>query len=231
MCGRFAIEISPEVLAEVFGVGLDDDDDLRTTFNAAPGTDQLVIGVDGEGVRRARRYRWGFVPGWSAADEGAARPMINARSETAATKPTFRAAFASSRCLVPMTAFYEWESRGGTKQPWLFRLRGGAPFAVGGLTSRFRDADGAVHRSFCLLTTSANTTVAAIHDRMPVIVAPAEFGRWLDPSASRPELVAPILTPFPPERMESWPVSRAVNSPGNDGRELVEPVAREGLPF
>ena len=150
--------------------------------------------------------------------------MINARAETAATKPAFRSAFRQRRCLILGDGFFEWAKQGKKKQPYLFRLQGGGPFAFAGLWEH-REQGGRVIDSCTILTTDANELVKPVHDRMPVILAPADFERWLDPKATKlPELQA-LLRPYPAEAMTAYPVDTRVNSPRNNDAACVAPLA------
>ena len=222
MCGRFAVDIHLGVIEEVFELGDDHDAiELSPTWNAAPGTEQVVVRRGREGERRAARPRWGLVPHW-ADDPSIGNRLVNARSESAAEKPAFRDAFARHRCLIPATGFYEWDSRSGTRDPWFYVVDQGAPFAIGGVWSRWRDEEGDVLDTFCVLTTEANALTTAVHDRMPVLVDRGEYDRWLAPDTSSDALAA-IMRPFDPQRMDGWMVSRDVNKPQNDGPELIRP--------
>jgi len=149
--------------------------------------------------------------------------LINARSETAAAKPAFRAALRRRRCLVPADGFYEWQRREGRKQPYHMRRRDGAPFALAGLWERWEGPDGAID-SCALLTTAANELMRPIHDRMPVILDPQTFDLWLDPSMQDVERVQSLLRPYPAEAMIAYPVSPMVNNARNDNPQCVLPL-------
>ena len=210
---------------------------LRPRYNVAPSQDVAVARAAdpgsqsgaGEG-RTLSMMRWGLIPAW-AKDHAIGHKLINARSETAAQKPSFRSAFRRRRCLIPADGFYEWQGRGRTRQPWLFGLRGGAPFAVAGLWERWTVPEGAAltgslaERSpgdavetCTILTTAANETVARAHSRMPVILPPDAWDAWL-----ADEEVP--LAPYPADAMTAWPVSTHVNRPANDDPRCVEPVS------
>jgi putative SOS response-associated peptidase YedK len=148
-----------------------------------------------------------------------------ARRETAAEKPSFRAALKQRRCLVPIDGFYEWKAtaKSKTKQPHLIRLKSGQPLALAGLWETWSAPDGELVESFTILTTDANDVLRPIHDRMPVIIAPEDYDRWLD-KATAPEDVQALLRPFPAEGMESYPVSTLVNNPRNESPKCLEPV-------
>jgi putative SOS response-associated peptidase YedK len=160
----------------------------------------------------------------SAADDphGGNR-LINARAETAATKPSFRSAFQSRRCLIPADGYFEWQKQDGKKQPFYFHRRDGQPFAFAGLWERWAPPDGEAIESCTILTTVANELARPVHDRMPVIVAPADFSQWLDPAAKAEPLQA-LLRPFLAEVMEAYPVSQFVNNVRNQGPQCIERV-------
>jgi putative SOS response-associated peptidase YedK len=150
--------------------------------------------------------------------------MINARAETAAEKPSFRSAFRKRRCLVLADGFYEWQKAGGKKQPYLFRLAGGEPFAFAGLWEHW-GKDGKGIDSCTILTTDPNGLVKPLHDRMPVILSPRDFDLWLDPKVEKgPELQA-LLRPYPAETMTAYPVGLRVNSPRSNDAACVAPLA------
>jgi putative SOS response-associated peptidase YedK len=156
--------------------------------------------------------------------------MINARSETAAEKPAFRAAFRRRRCLVVADGFYEWQKTNGTKQPFYIRFRDTQPFAFAGLWEHWKGLDEQVIDSCTLLTTQPNDLLRQVHNRMPVILQPRDYDLWLDPEVQKPELLQPLLLPYPPEEMDAYPVSRYVNSPDNDTPKCIEPLPlQQGL--
>ena len=149
------------------------------------------------------------------------------KAETAAIKPMFRGAFRKNRVLVPADAFYEWKVVAGKKQPYLIRMRDGAPFGMAGLLERWRGPEGEV-QTFAVLTTEANALMAEIHNRMPAIIRPGDYASWLDPEVSDVVLLQGMLGPYPERAMEAYPVSRRVNSPANDGPDLIEPLPAQG---
>ncbi len=228
MCGRFTQRMSWRELHErmdLIGTPLN----LRPRYNVAPGQDVSVVRA-AEGGRSLAMLRWGLIPAW-AKDPAIAWKLINARSETAAQKPSFRAAYRHRRCLIPADGFYEWRREGKPRQPWLFGLTDGAPFAFAGLWERWTVPAGAAltgslaERSqgdavetCTILTTAANETVAPVHGRMPVILPRDAYDPWL-----AGEDVP--LPPFPANDMTAWPVSMLVNRPANDDPRCVEPVA------
>ena len=192
-------------------------------WNAAPRMDLLVVRHDDVGGGRvADCMRWGLVPSWSK-DAGIGDKAINARSETVTDKPMFRGAWrAGRRLLIPLNSFFEWRTVGKGKQPFAFGLVGGEMMGVGGLWESWRRPDGAEMRTFTVLTVAANSTVAAVHGRMPVIVAEEDFEAWLRGSS---EVANGLLRPYRGP-MRSWAVSRAVNRVGGeDGPECLDPAS------
>ena len=147
---------------------------------------------------------WGLVPSW-ADDPAIGNRMINARAETAADKPSFRTALRRRRCLVVADGFYEWQKLGKRRQPMFIHMRDDRPLAFAGLWESWEGADHSALESCTILTTAANDLVRPIHDRMPVIVAPEDYGRWLDPAVQKPEPILPLLRPYPSEPMEAYP--------------------------
>ena len=228
MCGRFTNRFSWKELHELLdlvGAPLN----LRPRYNAAPSQDVAVARAAEEG-RTLSMLRWGLIPSW-AKDPAIGHKLINARSETVAEKPSFRSAFRHRRCLIPADGFYEWQRRGGTRQPWLFGLRGGAPLVFAGLWERWTVPEGAAltgslaERSpgdavetCTILTTAANETVAPVHGRMPVILPPDAWDAWL----AGDEI---SLAPYPADAITAHPVSTHVNRPANDDPRCVEPIS------
>ena len=176
-----------------------------------------------EGARPCAPHWWGLIPYWAKEKSFGAR-TVNARAETVAEKPAFRAAVRARRCLVPADGYYEWSELGPRKQPYLFRLASGEPFALGGLWESWNGPEGVLH-SFCLITTEPNELAARVHDRMPVIVPEEEYDRWLDPAVRDPQAVRALLRPYPAEEMIGFPVSTLVNNVRNQGPEVAERLA------
>ena len=219
MCGRYTLATPVGRLADEFGFDTSSKH-FRTSYNVAP-TQQVPAVLAEGGTRRLEMLRWGLVPSW-ADDPGIGARMINARSETAPEKPSFRSAFRRRRCLIPADGFYEWKRLNGSKQPYYFRLDGGRPFAFAGLWESWNE-DGEI-RSCTILTTTANDLAEEIHERMPVILPRTHYDAWLDPETEDEELAA-LLGPYPGDDLEVYPVSRFVNSPGNDDPRCIEPAA------
>lgn len=223
MCGRFARRSTREVLADWFGVDLEDLPPFPASYNVAPQSVQPVVRQNPEtGAKEFALLRWGLVPSW-AKDAKIGYSTINARAEEAANKPAFRDALRKRRCLVPADAFYEWAKRDAkTKQPFAFGLKSGAPFALAGLWERWRPKEGEPLETFTILTTDANELVEPAHNRMPVILEPKDYSRWLEPAAPE-RLPVDLLRPLPAEQMVSWPVSDRVGNVRNDDPDLLEP--------
>jgi putative SOS response-associated peptidase YedK len=165
--------------------------------------------------------RWGLIPGW-AKDPAIGARLINARAETVAEKPAFRAAFRRRRCLVLADGFYEWQKSAKRKQPFFFHLRDDRPFAFAGLWESWEGGDNSHLETCTILTTEPNDLVATVHDRMPVILAPDAHDAWLDPAVEQPDRLTPLLRPYPAEAMDAYPVGPLVNSPTHDGPGCIE---------
>jgi len=221
MCGRFARRSTREVLAEWFGVDLEDAPAFEPSYNAAPQSAQPVVrpGRD-SGEPEFALLRWGLVPFW-AKDAKIGYSTINARAEEAQAKPAFRDALRKRRCLVPADAFYEWQKRNAkSKQPFAIGLKSGEPFAFAGLWDSWRAKDGEPLETFTILTTDANEVLERIHDRMPVILEPKDYKRWMEP-ASVEHLPVDLMRPYPAECMTVWPVSGRVGNVRNNDPELL----------
>ena len=219
MCGRFTLTSTPEALAERFG--LDAPPGTAPRFNIAPGQEVLAVRASSTGTRRAEPLRWGLVAPWSSPGQGP--PLINARSETAALRPAFRDAFRARRCIVPANGFYEWADLGGYRQPYWIAPPGGALFGIAGIWERWTAPDGARLESCALLTTAANERIAALHDRMPAILAPAQYAAWLDPAQDVAALGA-LLAPLASDALALRPVGTRVHRLENDDPSLLDAV-------
>lgn len=212
MCGRYALHASPEVVALQFGLA--SVPAFAPRYNIAPAAQVLVVRADG-----AATVKWGLVPRWAKDVKGnppIGAGMNNARAETVAEKPSFRDAFRKRRCLIPASGFYEWKLEGRLKQPYYIHPAAGELFAFAGLWERWEGPGGPLE-TCAVITTEPNAVMAPIHERMPVIVAPADYGRWLAGAGGLPG-------PCPPESIAAHPVSRAVNRAANDGPELLLPL-------
>ncbi len=228
MCGRFASTTPTDALASYFGAeapGTDDGALDEPDFNVAPTRDVPVVRVRDE-RRRLDGLRWGLVPRW-AKDLRIGSKMINARAETVATKNSFRSAFARRRCIVTADGFYEWQRHeDGSKQPMYIHRGDEDPLAFAGLWERWTDAE--AHRefqTFTIITTSANSTMEPIHDRMPVLLAPQNWDQWLDPANHDTEDLQRLLVPAPDGLLVTRPVSDRVNNVRNNDATLLDPVS------
>lgn len=221
MCGRFTLTVPGEQAAQQFGLS-DPSVKLAPRYNIAP-TQPVAAVRAAETGRELALLRWGLIPPW-AKDLSIGARMINARAETAAEKPAFRSAMKQRRCLILADGFYEWQTTGSSKQPFYFRVAGDGPFAFAGLWEHWRSPQGDQIHSCTILTTEANELVRPLHDRMPVILRPEDYGRWLDPALRDAAAVADLLAAYPADAMHTYPVSKSVNRVSNDGAELIAPL-------
>jgi len=248
MCGRFTLRAPASVVAEQFAVfGAPP---FAPRFNIAPSQPVAVVRLApgchwllasqcpdvmdrnpactgrqaASGTRRQLVHlRWGLIPGW-AKDPAVGNRMINARAETVAQKPAFRAALRRRRCLLPADGFYEWRGSGKRKQPYFIRMRDDGLFAFAGLWESWQAAGQTAIESCTLLTTEPNDLLRPIHNRMPVILAPQSYGQWLDPGVEQVEQLAPLLVPYPSQQMTAHPVDTLVNNPANEDPRCIAPV-------
>lgn len=220
MCGRFTLHHDAESIAERFDVQ-ETAVAVEPRYNIAPQQNVPVITAL-QSDRILDGFRWGLVPGW-AKDASVGQKMINARSETLTEKPSFRTALVRRRCLIPADGFYEWERHAdGSRHPVHFRLRSGEPFAFAGLWEEWQEpSTNELLRTCAIVTTSANETVGRVHDRMPVMLARDLEDIWLDMSVRDTALLSSFCVPFPDSDMEAFAVSRRVNSPANEGPDLL----------
>ncbi len=220
MCGRFAQIDGGRALVE--HVSAYAAPAAAPRYNVAPGQTVPVLRQLSDTAAGLAPLRWGLIPSWSR-DATIGNRLINARSETVAEKPSFRAAFRARRCLIPADGFYEWQRLDGRKQPYFIRLAAATPFAMAGLWESWRGAAGVVE-TFTILTTAANDTVRPIHERMPVILDPAAHDAWLDPDNGDPKKRRGLLMPYA-GAMIALPVGNHVNRVGNDDRRCIEPLS------
>jgi putative SOS response-associated peptidase YedK len=219
MCSRYFLDADGNVIAYTFNVPVHDR--IRKRFNIAPTQQAPVVRVGEGGSREVAMLRWGLVPSW-AKDPAIGNRMINARSETAAEKPSFRHAFRNRRCLVPASGFYEWTGEAGHKIPHAITCADQPVFAFAGLWESWCDRanPGAPPvETYTLLTTNANRALAAIHDRMPVILSPADHETWLSAPAAE---AAQLLNPYADGPMRERVVSTRVNNPRNESEDLLQ---------
>ena len=238
MCGRFAVDATPDEIASHFALA--DVEDFPARYNIAP-TQPILLVIAGNPrepgsnlpERRSLLVRWGLIPAW-AKDPSDLPLMFNARSESAAEKASFRAAMRHRRALIPASGFYEWRRDGKNKsQPYWIRPKGGGIVAFGGLMETFAEPGGSEIDTGAILTTAANDDIAHIHDRMPVVIKPQDFARWLDCRNFEPRDVADLMQPPEQGLFEAIPVSDKVNKVANIGPELqqrVEPSAAVKTP-
>jgi putative SOS response-associated peptidase YedK len=226
LCGRFALSIIPASFQRVFGVA--PPEGYRARWNIAPETPVLTVRAGEGGTREAVPVRWGMLGPWMKDPKDPGR-QINARSESAAEKPMFRAAFRQHRCVIPADGFYEWQKgEGGPSRPFFVRRRDGEPLAFAGLWQPVRLESGERLETCAILTTAASPLLSPIHSRMPVMLRPDAIDAWLDPEVRATELLQALLEqPLPDAELESYEVGRAVNSPRHDGPELAERQAAE----
>ena len=221
MCGRYNIITDAQALYDAYQVDAGLVEGQLARYNAAPGTEQLVI-VAEAGRRAARWHRWGLIPHW-AKDAAIGYKTINARGENAAAKPAFRAAFRQRRCLVPASGFYEWKAEDGGKQPYLIRKKRGGLISFAGLWETWAGPEGEL-RTFSIITTEPNELLARIHDRMPAIVQREHYARWLDPALQDPAQIQTMIASYPAGELEAIPVGRQINNARNEGPELIDPL-------
>jgi len=227
MCGRFARLSTQEVLADWFGVELEDMPRFAPTFNAAPQSNQPIVRLNRDtGTREFAIARWGLVPFW-AKDPKFGFSTINARAEELVAKPAYREAFKKRRCLIPADAFYEWQKLNAkTKHPIAIALRSGEPYAFAGLWETWKPKEGDTLETFTIVTTDPNSVTERLHDRMPVILEPRDYDRWLEPGdPTRPP--TDLLRPYPAEKMHAWPVSDRIGNVRNDDPNLLTPADPE----
>jgi putative SOS response-associated peptidase YedK len=220
MCGRYASFLPADAIAQLFST-VNPLPNAAPSWNVAPTQNAMVVRRRPDtGERHLDLLTWGLVPHWTK-DIHQARKPINARAETVATLGTFRAALAARRCLVPADAFYEWKATPAGKQPYAIARQDGTPLAFAGLWEGWRGPDGDVLRTFAIITTPANATMARVHDRMPAILEPEDWPAWLGEAETDP---AALLRPAADDVLKLWPVSQAVNNVRNNGADLLEPV-------
>ncbi len=232
MCGRYNLISDAQALVDFFS--LDNSMEVKPCYNIAPSQNVPAVRQGREG-RVISSLCWGLIPYWAKHRKSGYR-MINARAETVADKPSFRMPFRQQRCLIPATGFYEWLTVSGGKQPYNIRIGDGELFAFAGLWERWRSGDDEIAKSCeivksceiiescTIIVTEANDLIRPIHDRMPVILDPADYATWLDPELHDPRLLQPLLGSYLPQGMNLYPVSRRVGSPVNDDPELVTPL-------
>ncbi len=228
MCGRYVRRSDKQRIAEHFRVHPESFPDLGVSYNVAPQTFQPIVRLNRDtGEREIVMMRWGLLPFW-AKEPSFAHSTINAKAETVATVPTFRESFRKRRCLAPADAFYEWQKLDAkTKQPYAIAMKDGSPYAFAGVWDSWRDpATRERIETFAIITTDANPLIEPMHDRMPVILAPRDYDRWLKPGdPAQPPL--DLLRAYPAEQMTTWKVDRQVGNVRNDREECIAPLVEE----
>ena len=231
MCGRFVSASNPEQIAAYFDTA-PPETELGPSYNVAPTTDVYAIVEGPDGTRQLQVFHWGLIPVW-AKDVKIGQKMINARSETIASKGAYKADFRKHRCLIPMDGFFEWQRVADrkAKQPYFIHRVDGEPLAVAGLWSMWRDKaagpDAPWLHSCTVVTTQANDTMAKIHDRMPVILPASAWPTWLDAGNDDIDTLQKLLVPAPNELLTMHPISTDVNKVSNNGVHLIDPIDPE----
>jgi putative SOS response-associated peptidase YedK len=229
MCGRFSLRArAAAMLAEYFDII--DAPLLEARYNIAPSQPVPVVRLTSgppDPKRELVLMRWGLIPSW-AKDAKIGNRMINARAETLVEKPVFRGALQRRRCLIAADGFYEWQGTSKSKQPYFIRFRDDRPFAFAGLWDNWEGSNHSVVESCTIITTEANELVRPIHDRMPVILPPETYKKWLDPGFQRIDELTSLLVPFVSDEMEAYCVSTIVGSPAHNDPRCVEPM--ENIP-
>ncbi len=229
MCGRFTLFASPDEVATLFD--LPEEPILAPRYNVAPTQPVGLVRLNAHSHEREWALtHWGLIPSWSKDPSIGAR-MINARSETVAEKPAFRAAFKRRRCLVPVSGFYEWQKMAKGKQPYYIAAPDGALLAIAGLWEYWEGADGSALESCTLLTTTANDVMSPLHDRMPVFIAPEDFNEWLgdgkEEGSRYLDSLQHLLRPAPEDLLTTYPVSPYVSNARNEGESCIAPLVEQ----
>lgn len=221
MCARYSLTSPPEAVRAFFDApGVDA---FPPRYNIAPSQPVLIARHDVRGFPELQLVRWGLIPSWVRDPAALRSPLINARAETAADKPSFRGPLRHRRCLIPTTGFYEWSGKRTARQPHLIRLKDQQLFALGGLWESWLGADGSEIETATILTTASNKDMASLHDRMPLIIEPRDFARWLDCRSGTAEDIQDLLQPFPDDRLIVAAVNPRLNDPRAEGADLQDP--------
>lgn len=220
MCGRFVQFTLFPLLEKEFSLKFGEEVVLRPSFNIAPTQDvPVIVNEDGN---RLIFCRWGLIPPWSK-DLSIGNRMINARAETLAEKPSFKEPFKKHRCLIVADGFYEWKKTESGKVPVYITMKTGRTFGFAGLYSDWHPPEGEVIKTCTIITSEPNDLLEPIHNRMPVIIKPDDRDIWLDPDEHDQDKLTPLLAPYSSDELDAWEVSRVVNSPSNNGPELIDP--------
>jgi putative SOS response-associated peptidase YedK len=225
MCGRFVLTANPEVVQQEFNLSMPPAQ-MQPRYNIAP--TQPVMVITNENPKESTYHKWGLIPSW-AKDMSMASKMINARSESAAEKPAFRAAFRRRRCLIPTDGFYEWNEHETNKTPMFVHRPNRELYAMAGLWEIWHDPDGGELRTCTVLTTEANPFMQQYHHRMPVIIHPEDYALWLSPDEEPLPVLQGLMKAYEENGLEAYPVSKAVNRVSNDMPSLIEPFSQQYL--
>ncbi len=220
MCGRYTVTVTPEVLRALFGY--DEQPNFPPRHNIAP-TQPIAIVRLMDGKRHFALVRWGLLPSWVKDPKGFS-VLFNARGESAADKPAFKAAMKRRRCLIPADGFYEWRTS-GARQPFYIRAKAGGPMAFAGLWETWMGPNGEELETAAIITTTANRTLRPIHERMPVVVQPEQFDLWLGGRDEHTAAASALIRPAPDDLLDAYPVSSEVNRVANDNPKLLERAA------
>lgn len=221
MCGRFSLFSDSQKISDYFKLA--NSIDLSPRYNISPGSQILAVTEHGNKSHQAHNFHWGLIPSW-ARDEKMAFRMINARAETVEKKPAFKRAFKTRRCLVIMDGFFEWKEKSGTKQPYYIHKSDKSLLGVAGLWEYWKRPDGQIIKSCTIITTVANTKMALIHDRMPVILTANNFEAWLDIDYFCQDELKRLLKPYSGDDLSYYPVSQKVNNARFQSQEAIWPI-------
>jgi putative SOS response-associated peptidase YedK len=221
MCGRFVRDIAPELLSAIYN--LPTVPDLPPRYNIAPSQPVAAVRQNAAGERELACLQWGLIPPW-AKDPAIGHKLINARSETAHEKPSFRQALRARRCIIPASGFYEWRTEGKARLPYYIHRRDGEVLSLAGLWERWTPPAGAPLETCTILTTAANSLVRQFHQRMPVLLDRQVFALWLDCDIADSNRLAELFQSLSGEELEAYPVTRDVNSPGHDHPGCIVPI-------
>jgi putative SOS response-associated peptidase YedK len=222
MCGRFTLTVNPAEQQEPFN-NFTFPEKFAPRFNIAP--TQPILAIPNDDQFTADFFVWGLIPMW-AKDPNIGSRLINARAETLPEKPAFRGSLKYKRCLILADGFYEWKTVEGkkSKTPFFIHMKDRKPFAFAGLWDSWNSPEGSQVKSCTIITTEPNELMSLLHNRMPVILHPRDYDKWLDPSPQTPDQLMSLLKPFPADAMDAYPVTPLVNKPANDLPELVVPA-------
>lgn len=221
MCGRFVLTTDADSLRQQFQVA--DVAPVVSRYNLAPTQEIAAICQTGDGYRHLKTVRWGLIPHW-AKDIAIGNKLINARSETVADKPSFRQPIRYHRCLIPASGFIEWlRQPDGSRQPSYIQRKDGELLAMAGIWDTWKGSDQVI-ASGTILTTAANSLVATLHDRMPVLLSSSEYDQWLDRDITDPQQLKGIYTPYPADPLQATPISSLINNPRHDSPDCLEPL-------